>query len=407
MSEVWSDKHGAYDCCKPKLYRNIVSTGNIDHHTGSCRTREQVLDSVNFTIQSFTKVDEEDRTPYLFVNCLVEFGCEALLPHYFLPALQHKRDTYRLVCIGWEGREILYKNYVDEFWGLKPEYNFLRNYTRAFGGASKNIRNIENVLSKQNFVYKSGHVGNYFLKNECPKCLKIMHGSHIEKCSQCGNKNIKKSILGGLQESKKKYFEYYLNLDEYKHWAKHLINNKTIGIFARKRPAYGRNLSEEFYIKLIDGIKKEGYDVIWLGERESTMKCPVKDIFDFTTSQYADDLGRCLSLVSRCSATFQAWTASTRISQLTNVPFCLVESPEQLYGRGQEGRRLYLLTKDFDKKKILLSDYYEIKNQQENFAEYCLDNFFDFLHNKNSNDVVGYVSNYENVIKQMKENPLW
>jgi hypothetical protein len=407
MSKVWSDQYGSHDSCQPKLHRHIISTGSIDYNTGSCRATEATLDAVNFKILKFTQVNEDDLPPYLFINCLVEFGCETLLPHYFLPTLQHKKSTYRIVCVGWQGREVLYENFADEFWAIDPKFNYLRNYTRAFAGFSKNIRNIEKALAKFGFVYKCATIGNYFLKNDCPKCLKIIYGVDIKKCPQCKNGEIKRSILGDVSLHKKKYVHLDLNLEKYKFWVNEVIHKKTIGIFARGRVTYGRNLSDVFYINLIRGIKDRGYDVIWIGEKESTLPCPVSDVFDFTKCEYSNDLGRCLALVQNCAATFQAWTASTRLSQIVNTPYCLVESPDQLYGRGQEGRRLYLLTPDMNNKKIILSDYAEVKTQQLEFSTFCLDNFFDFLENKNSNDIVGYVSNIGHVKSQMKENSLW
>jgi hypothetical protein len=165
--------------------------------------------------------------------------------------------------------------------------------------------------------------------------------------------------------------------------------DKVIGIFARNRTTYGRNLPIEFYEKFIDVFQSKGYQILWLGEKQSVHACPFKNIFDITTSEYSNDVGACMALVSRCTATFQAWTASTRFSQVMNIPYCLVESNDQINGKGHEGKRIILLTPDMNKKKIIISNFYNSNNNLNEFFEICIFNFLDFIENKNSNTVVG------------------
>ena len=56
---------------------------------------------------------------------------------------------------------------------------------------------------------------------------------------------------------------------------------KTVGIFARGRATYGRNLQPAFYVNLIKLLRQMGYNPIWLGEKQSTLPCPVDDVVDF------------------------------------------------------------------------------------------------------------------------------
>jgi hypothetical protein len=83
----------------------------------------------------------------------------------------------------------------------------------------------------------------------------------------------------------------------------------------------------------------------------------------------------------------QLYTASTRISSLLDVPYILVESPDQIYGRGQEGIRLSLTTRNDKKKKLILSNYI---NTLENFDKFL--NTFElavrsFMFENNNDDI--------------------
>jgi len=128
-----------------------------------------------------------------------------------------------------------------------------------------------------------------------------------------------------------------------------------VGVFARNRKTYGRNLQPEFYIKLIQLLRQMGYSPIWLGEEENTLKCPVDDVVDFSRMKESRDLEITLSIISKCKFTFQAYTASTRLASMVEVPYLLFESPEQIWGRGQEGFRRNLC--DFGNRKLVVSHF--------------------------------------------------
>jgi alkanesulfonate monooxygenase SsuD/methylene tetrahydromethanopterin reductase-like flavin-dependent oxidoreductase (luciferase family) len=50
--------------------------------------------------------------------------------------------------------------------------------------------------------------------------------------------------------------------------AKQYLKPNSVGIFARGRAMYGRNLSPEFYVNLIKMLEDLGYNPIWLGEKQ-------------------------------------------------------------------------------------------------------------------------------------------
>jgi hypothetical protein len=53
--------------------------------------------------------------------------------------------------------------------------------------------------------------------------------------------------------------------------------------------------------------------------------------------------------------TIQFWTASTRLAGAVGTPFILFESPDQIWGNGQEGMRLHLTSKG--PKKLVIAHY--------------------------------------------------
>ena len=63
------------------------------------------------------------------------------------------------------------------------------------------------------------------------------------------------------------------------------------------------------------------YNPIWLGEKQSTLACPVSDVVDMTRKPEARDLELTLAIVSQLEFTIQFWTASTRLSALVGTPY--------------------------------------------------------------------------------------
>jgi ADP-heptose:LPS heptosyltransferase len=156
-------------------------------------------------------------------------------------------------------------------------------------------------------------------------------------------------------------------------WAAGLLKKPTVGIFARGRKTYGRNLTPEFYVKLIQNLESMGYQVIWLGEKQSTQPCPVPHVLDFSRMPESRDLERTLAIICNLEFTIQFWTASTRLAGIMGVPFLLFESPEQVYVSyagimgAQEGKRLELTS--FGPKKVVLAHYMSVMDKPDEALE--------------------------------------
>jgi hypothetical protein len=145
--------------------------------------------------------------------------------------------------------------------------------------------------------------------------------------------------------------------------AKKYLGKNPVGVIARNRTTYGRNLQPDFYIRLIHLLQDLGYSPIWLGEKQSTLPCPIPGIVDMTRKEEAKDLELTLAIVSQLKFTVQFWTASTRLAALMGTPYILFESPDQLFGSGQESYRLSLVTNG--KAKIVLAHFLNVYNDNE------------------------------------------
>ena len=138
---------------------------------------------------------------------------------------------------------------------------------------------------------------------------------------------------------------------------------KPVGIIARNRITYGRNLQVDFYVKLIKMLENIGYTPIWMGEKQSTLSCPLPHILDFSRMPESRDLELTLAIISKLEFTVQYWTASTRLAALVGTPFLIFESPNQLFGQGQEAYRMALTTNG--KKKLVLSNFLNVYNNND------------------------------------------
>jgi hypothetical protein len=396
------------DTVKPKtrIHGHLFVKGNLDYnHSNFCES-EELYDLVLFHKNVFNR---NTNKPVVFLSCLVEFGCESLLPHYYLPHFKKKFRWFHTIAIGWPGRDFLYKDYVDEFWHIDDKFTNLRHYTKAFSGMSKNIALIENGFKKFGRVFNSKSLNNFFCEGVCKDCKQPFMSMHKKQnCDNCKSFNIINSILSDTSYHKEKYVPLQFDFSKFANLMKKVPQNKkTIGIFARERLAYGRNLPAKFYRRMCRRLEKNGFNIIWLGEKVSTLPCINKRYFDFTKSEYADNVEACMALVSGCAATFQAWTASTRFAQATGTPYCLVESFDQLFGSGQEGKRINLLTKDMNKKKIIIANYKDSMDKLNYFADLCADETQNLAINGDSTDVVGPVHNTQSIRALIENNDLW
>lgn len=309
------------------------------------------------------------------ISCFSEFGCEILGCMYCVPRLIKRFPGQYIIAMGWHGRDYLYRHLVDEFWELQEEYMWLRDYSRGFHHLSHNLKKIEYQAAHHGHVIPSAALGKYAVANFCRTCGKFWHEwrKQQECCPCCKSTVLVRSLFTDINHQKpmaKRIPKPRLSVLE---WAKSFLPQNTVGIFARGRKTYGRNLQPEFYVKLIRTLQKMGYNVIWLGEKQSTQPCPVSDVLDFTKMVESRDLEKTLAIVCHLQFTIQFWTASTRLAGMVGVPFLLFESPEQICASysgilpAQEGKRLELCS--FGPKKLVLSHFWNVYDDNERCLE--------------------------------------
>jgi hypothetical protein len=273
--------------------------------------------------------------------------------------------------MGWHGREYFYRHLVDEYWELKEEHMWLRDYTKAFHHNSKNLTKIEEEASKYGDVIPSAVLGKYAVANFCKTCGMFWHEwrKRTDCCPKCESTFIVRSIFTDIGEYRPQACHMPRPSDEMQEWARSILKPRSVGIFARGRKTYGRNLQPEFYVKLIKQLEDRGYNVIWLGEKQSTQPCPVDHVVDFSRMPESRDLEKTLAIICNLEFTVQFWTASTRLAGMMGVPFLLFESPEQIcvsYSGlcgAQEGKRLELTS--FGPKKVVLSHFHNVYDDND------------------------------------------
>jgi hypothetical protein len=81
---------------------------------------EPMVSDVSFNIFKFNNrpkpIDPKD---ILIICCFSEFGCETVGVMYCIPRLLQKYSGKYVICVGWYGRDYLYRHLADEFWELK------------------------------------------------------------------------------------------------------------------------------------------------------------------------------------------------------------------------------------------------------------------------------------------------
>lgn len=372
------------------------------------KRNEVKLDSVSFNIYKFNnRPKPTQRNRVKIISCFSEFGCETLGCMYCLPRVMKQYPGQYIVAMGWYGREYLYRHLVDEFWEIDEKYMWLRDYTRAFHHDSFNLSKIEEAATNYGNVVPASALGKYAVSNMCRTCGKFWHEwrKSTESCPSCKSTVIVRSMFTDIYKNKSKAIPIPKPKGEIMNWAKNIVGDNCVGIFARGRNTYGRNLPPEFYIKLIELLRNMGYGVVWLGEKQSTIPCPVSDVFDFSRTDDARDLEKTLAIVCNLKFTVQFWTASTRLAGMMGVPFLLFESPEQIYasysGRmaAQEGKRLELMT--FGPKKVVISHYRSVLENQD-IALDLVEKAIKEMQVGNWEDMIGLVEDrdFSNVLKE-------
>jgi len=324
---------------------------------------ERTIKNLDFNIVKFnnrpkpTNIDQ-----ILIICCFSEFGCETVGMMYCIPQIIRENPGKYIIVAGWYGREYLYRHLVDEFWEIKEEHMWLREYARAFHNESKNIKLVEKRMSNfAGHVINSNDLGKVAVGVKCNNCGAFW-GSIVKvaECVKCKSTNVNQSLFGDVQHHKANVTKIPNPSAEKMALAKTYLGVKPVGVFARGRTCYGRNLQPEFYVKLIELLESKGYTPIWLGEKQSTLACPLDHIVDFSRLPESKDLELTLAIVKQLEFTVQFWTASTRLAAMMGTPYIIFETPDQIWGNGQEGYRLNLC--DFSPKKLVISHFLNVYN---------------------------------------------
>lgn len=337
---------------------------------------EQRLSDLSFVVHKLNhrpKPTKKDRIK--IISCFSEFGCETVGVLYCIPRLLKRYPGAYIIAMGWHGREYLYRHLVDEFWELKEEYMWLRDTARAFHNISHNLKKLEEAATMYGDVVPCATMGKYAVCNMCRTCGKFWHEwkKQAEECPACKSTVLVRSVFTDIHKYKPQAKLVPRPSERLQEWAKGLIKKPTVGVFARARKTYGRNLPSEFYVKLINRLESMGYDIIWLGEKQCTLPCPVEHVLDFSRMPESRDLEKTLAIICNLEFTIQFWTASTRLAGLMGVPFLLFESPEQICASNsgimaaQEGKRLELAS--FGPKKVVLAHYRSVLAGQDEALE--------------------------------------
>jgi len=363
---------------------------------------EEKIEGIKFNVYKFNKKERPaDRRLTMMICCFSEFGCEIVGCMYCIPRVTQIYPGRYRIAVGWYGREYLYRHLVDEFWEIKEEHQWLRDYCNAFHHSSKNLKKLENSLSEYGIVLPSSFLGSIAMGNICNDCKAFWGGTDkVTECVKCQSKRVVQSIMGDTDFYKPQAIRIPQPSKEKVEIAKGYLKPNPVGIFARDRITYGRNLQPEFYIKLITLLEQMGYNPIWMGEKQNTLKCPVDHIIDMSRKPEARDLELTLAIVSQLKFTVQFWTASTRLAAIMGVPYLLFESPEQIYGsKGQEGIRINLVT--FGPKKLCISHYLNVYNNHKtaiDLVKRCVNE----MEEGNYEDVIGMIDS-EIATRHIKE----
>lgn len=359
--------------------------------------KEVLVEEIKFNKFKFNNRPKPEKNQILFITCFSEFGCESLALLYCIPKIIQQYPTAYIICVGWYGREYLYRHLVDEYWEMQEEFQWLREYTQAFKHTSRNLAKLESSLNEFGQVYKGVWMGRFCVGTTCKDCNNCW-SEESSVCPKCNSSKIEYGLFSNIPFHKKFAIHVPRPCIRSQTKAKEYLKENSVGIFARGRACYGRNLRPEFYIKLISDLKNKGYNPIWLGEKQSVIPCPVEGILDFSRMPESRDLELTLSIISQLKFTIQFWTASTRLASMMDVPWILFESPDQIVGAGQEGKRIALTTNE-NKKKIILSQYCNVV-ENEDKALLLVDSAIEEINNNNWEDIIGMVEEPE-VVKMM------
>lgn len=308
------------------------------------KAKEEPICDMQFNIHKFTaKPKPADKEKIVIISCFSEFGCEIVGAMYCVPRIIKEHPDAYVIVMGWYGRAYLYKHLVDEFWELKEEFQFLRDKALAFHHSSKNLSRLEKSVEQFGNVISSDKLGRLAVGNTCKRCGHLWGDTNeVQRCPQCESIDVVKALFADIRYWKPKMTPIpkpsMEKMEEAEKYLKIPEGTRPVGVVARNRITYGRNLQPEFYVKLIHKLESMSYTPVWLGEKQSTLACPLPHITDFSRMPESRDLELTLAIIAKLEFTVQFWTASTRLAALVGTPFLIFESPDQLFGQGQEGK---------------------------------------------------------------------
>lgn len=330
-------------------------------------SEEEPIEEIQFNIHKFTNRPRPDnKSRIVIIPAFSEFGCESLIPLYCIPQLMRKKyqGCYSIV-MGWYGREYLYRHLVDEYWELKEPHQNLREYCRAFHHTSKNLKKVEEQAANLGRVVSVNEITPITCQPKVLICNTKRNGEvcggrvsqfqDYQQCQKCGFVFPPVGLFDDCVAARNKAVWVPKPSKEKMETALKNLPPNPVGVTARGRKCYGRNLPLSFYERLIYLLEDMGYNPVWLGEKVTTLPCPCPRIFDFSRHPDSRDLEQTLAYVANMKFTIQFWTASTRLAGLVGTPFIIFESPDQIWGAGQEGMRLHLTSQG--KKKLVVAHF--------------------------------------------------
>ena len=89
---------------------------------GKLLGKDKLLSELKFKIFKFNnRPKPQDIKRILIISCFSEFGCESIGLHYCIPKVISCNPGAYVICVGWHGRDYLYRHLVDEYWEIEED----------------------------------------------------------------------------------------------------------------------------------------------------------------------------------------------------------------------------------------------------------------------------------------------
>jgi hypothetical protein len=92
---------------------------------------------------------------------------------------------------------------------------------------------------------------------------------------------------------------------------------------------------------------------------------------------------------------------------MLDKPFVLFESVDQIYGRGQEGIRLSLMTKNYNNKKLVLANFADVDENTDESVELTKRAVHELIVEKNADDLFLRPNGYASSLQEGSIKRLW